>query len=86
MRINALINELLAYALEKGILEEADYAYATNLLIDFFGEKGFTKEEIKARDLDAILDDLTAYALENGILGEDDIVSRDNFKAKRSIY
>ncbi|MFY9422468.1 MAG: UDP-glucose--hexose-1-phosphate uridylyltransferase [Bacilli bacterium] len=82
MRINALINELLAYALEKGILEEADYAYATNLLIDFFGEKGFTKEEIKARDLDAILDDLTAYALENGILGEDDIVSRDNFKAK----
>lgn len=82
MRINQLINELLAYGLEKGILEEADYAYTANLLIDFFKQKEFQKEAVQVRDLDSILDDLTIYAIENGILENNDIVSRDNFKAK----
>ena len=82
MKINQLINELLAYGLEKGILEEADFTYTANLLIDFFKEKEFQKVEVKIRDLEAILADLTAYALENGILVNDDIVSQDNFKAK----
>lgn len=82
MKINTLINELLAYGLKKGILDEADFAYSANLLIDFFQEKEFAREEVEVRDLDLILYDLTKYALEKGILASDDIVSRDNFKAK----
>lgn len=82
MKINSLLNELLAYGLKKRILEEDDYPYATNLLLDLFREREFFPEEVQVREIDEILDDLTAYALARGILKEDDVVSRDNFKAK----
>ncbi|NLD26283.1 MAG: UDP-glucose--hexose-1-phosphate uridylyltransferase [Acholeplasmataceae bacterium] len=80
--INTLINELLNYGLQKNILAKENYSYTANVLIDFFGEKEFSKEEIAPRDIDAILDDMATYALTQGLLKNDDIVSIDNFKAK----
>jgi UDPglucose--hexose-1-phosphate uridylyltransferase len=82
MKINYLLNELLTYCLEKGILEEVDYLYTVNTLIEFFNQKEFSKEKVKVRELDLILDDLALYAFNNGILKENDVVSLDNFKAK----
>lgn len=45
--MNKKINQLLEYALKNGMIEEYDYDYAANLLIDLFGIHEFKREEVE---------------------------------------
>lgn len=82
MNINLLINELLTYGLEKGILAPENYMYTSNALIDLFNQTEFITEITNPREIDCILNDLAVYAYDNDIIKEDNVVTFDNFKAK----
>lgn len=45
--MNTKINQLLEYALKNGMIEEYDYDYSANLLIDLFGIYEFKREEVE---------------------------------------
>lgn len=81
-KINYLINELLDYAIEKGLISELDKAYSLAGLVDIFSLSSFAWEEIESgRKIHEILDDLTAYAISEG-LTEDTVTKRDLFDTK----
>ena len=82
MKLMMLINELLDYGLKKNILDEIDFDYDANLLIDLFCEKEFFRIATKPRSIEVILEELARVAYKRGIIKSDDIVSFDNFKAK----
>lgn len=45
--MNTKINQLLEYALENGMIEDYDYDYSANLLIDLFGIQEFKREQVE---------------------------------------
>lgn len=82
MNIMYLINELLDYGLSKKILNEQDFSYCANVLIDKFHINQFQRINTIPRFVDDILNDLAIYAYEIGIINSNDVVTLDNFKAK----
>ncbi|MCK9536688.1 MAG: UDP-glucose--hexose-1-phosphate uridylyltransferase [Bacilli bacterium] len=82
MKLITLVNELLDYGLQKNILDEIDFDYSANLLIDLFQEKNFRRIATTPRSIDEILEDLACCAYEKGIIESDDYITYDNFKAK----
>ena len=77
--INSYINALVAYGLEKGLIEEADRVYCTNGLINLLHESG---ADFDAPAADAplcdILGRLCDFAVEKGII-PDTVTERDLF-------
>ena len=55
-QMNTKINQLLEYALKNGMIEDYDYDYSANLLIDLFGIHEFKKEEVEDCSIYEILD------------------------------
>ncbi len=77
--IDRMIQSLIAYALDKGLLHPDDEQVATNALLERLKLDGYTKtEEPLETDLVKILDAMTDYAVEAGLI-EDDITLRDLF-------
>lgn len=62
--MNKKINQLLEYALKNGMIEEYDYDYAANLLIDLFGIHEFKREEVEDCSIYEILVFMLDYAVE----------------------
>ncbi len=77
--IDRMIQSLVAYGLEKGLLHPDDAQVATNALLERLKLDGYTKTaQPLERDLTKILNAMTDYAVETGLI-EDDITLRDLF-------
>ena len=46
-QMNTKINQLLEYALKNGMIQDYDYDYSANLLIDLFGINEFKREQVE---------------------------------------
>lgn len=80
--IYAHIDNLIAYGLEKGLIESEDVIYTRNLLLNALGLSDYKKESSdKKESLEETLKALLDYACENNII-EDNTVSRDLFDTK----
>lgn len=77
------IKKLVQYGMESGITPECERIYATNLLLDTFGESEYTEPETEYAkiDLEETLNELLDEAVKRGII-EDSIVYRDLFDTK----
>ena len=74
--MNTKINQLLEYALKNGMIEEYDYDYSANLLIDLFGIYEFKREEVEDCSIYEILDFMLDYAVEKGMI-QDTVTEKD---------
>ena len=75
-QMNTKINQLLEYALKNGMIEEYDYDYSANLLIDLFDIHEFKREEVEDCSIYEILDFMLDYAVEKGMI-QDTVTERD---------
>ncbi len=74
------VKALAEYALNKGLIEECEYIWAVNTIIDAIGSDSVPEIEIPDdAELNVILDALTDFAYEKGTLKENSIVYRDLF-------
>ncbi len=82
--IDQLISELVAYALQSGLVDDADKVYVTNGLLELFQRQDYQepKESGKPRQLHLILEDMLAFALSHGILEDDTVTMKDLFDTK----
>ena len=79
--INAAISKLATYALRTGLIEECEYMWAVNTILDTLKLDGYTDpgQEWGEIDLPAVLDELMDDAHARGVLTENSIVYRDLF-------
>ena len=77
------IKKLVQYGVESGITPECERIYATNLLLDAFGESEYTEPETEYAkiNLEETLNELLDEAVKRGII-ENSIVYRDLFDTK----
>ena len=77
------IKKLVQYGAESGITPECERIYATNLLLDAFGESEYTEPETEYAkiNLEEVLNELLDEAVKRGII-EDSVVYRDLFDTK----
>ena len=81
--INTLINELISYGTEQGLLERTDKVYAANRLLELFDAASFEETTItEHRPLADILEDCCQYAFEKGILEDITVTQKDLFDTK----
>ncbi|MGN0435254.1 MAG: UDP-glucose--hexose-1-phosphate uridylyltransferase [Wujia sp.] len=82
--IDKLINELVIYGINNGLVDQADKVFVTNSLLELFGVLEYTEttDEVTPRELNTILEEMLDYAHQNGILPEDTITMRDLFDTK----
>ncbi|MCM1181451.1 MAG: UDP-glucose--hexose-1-phosphate uridylyltransferase [Clostridium sp.] len=81
--INRLINELVVYGMENGLITNDDKVYVINHLLELFHLMEFREEDVdEKRALADILGDMLVYAHDMGILEEDTIVMKDLFDTK----
>ncbi len=77
------IKKLTQYGIDTGLLPECERIYATNLLLDLFGESNYEDSDIAGEELvlEDILSGLLDEAVSRGII-EDSIAYRDLFDTK----
>lgn len=74
------VRALTEYALNKGLIEECEYIWAENTVLDVIGADAVPEIDVPDdAELHIILDALTDYAYENGTLKENSVVYRDLF-------
>lgn len=79
--MNELINQLLDYGLENGMIKEVDVDYSANLLLDLFHLDYFERKECPKESIYTILDKMLAYAVENNMIS-DSITEKDLFDTR----
>lgn len=84
MNIQSEIKRLACYALDKGLIEEDEFYYSINLLLDVLNIDEFIDDGISYHDVDleTVLANLLSYAHENGILKNDCVLDRDLLDTK----
>ena len=82
-KLDESIAKLVQYGLEAELLTKAETVYATNLLLDLFGEREYEAPENipTGINLEETLSELLDIAVEKGLV-EDSIVFRDLFDTK----
>ena len=83
--ITTLIQELIAYGLDAGLITADDRIYTANRLLELFSltDDGEIQPVSKpVRPLCRILDDMLAYALEAGLIEDDTTTMKDLFDTK----
>ena len=76
------IEQLIGYALEKGLIEPCEEVYSRNMLLAVMGEDGFEASgAVEKRELCDILGELCDIAAQRGIIS-DSTENRDIFDAK----
>ena len=77
------IKQLTEYGIQKGLMEETDRIYATNLLLDALGLDGYEEPDSidKHAALEETLKGLLDYACEHKLIG-DSVVERDLLDAR----
>ncbi|MBR1863498.1 MAG: UDP-glucose--hexose-1-phosphate uridylyltransferase [Ruminococcus sp.] len=81
--IDKSIKKLVAYGLEKGLIEESDCVYTVNRILECLGLDEYNEPEdsFENVDLESTLRELLDYACEKGLC-EDTVVYRDLFDTK----
>ncbi len=84
MERNEAIAGLIAYGLEKGLIEEEDRIWAVNSLLDRLKADGYQEPEADMEKADKpslpqLLEALTTDAVERGVVEQDSVVYRDLF-------
>ena len=80
--IDKSIEKLVNYALEKGLIEEADRVWAENSLLAALGPESFERPaQAEPGRLEDILGELISYAVEKGLI-DDSITEKDLFDAR----
>ena len=83
-----LINKLVQYALQAGLIEDEDAVYTTNRLLELFELEDIQEGEEAAVSisgdftLEALLNSMLDYAYERGLLKDNSIVYRDLLDTK----
>lgn len=82
--INRLLDELISYGKNQGLIDPADECYTKNQLLALFGQESYEKSDFSGepRPVHKILEDLMEIALEMGILEDDTITAKDLFDTK----
>ncbi len=75
--IDGRIKQLVNYAVSRQLVEEADRAWATNVLLSHFGLSSYTDTEVEDAPLAEILEAMNDYAAANGLIAEDSVTYRD---------
>ena len=82
MRIEACIDSLVSYAMNKGLAEPVDHQVLINRLLDLLRMDDYTpSEEPMSEDLEEILAGILDYACEKGLC-DDNITARDLFDTR----
>ena len=82
MRIEACIDSLVSYAMNKGLAEPVDHQVLINRLLDLLRLDDYTpSEEPMSEDLEEILAGILDYACEKGLC-DDNITARDLFDTR----
>ena len=79
--IDHAISKLVQYALDTGLIEKSEYAWAVNAILEVLQRDSYTDprrhwEEI---DLSGVLEELTDDACARGVVKENSVVYRDLF-------
>ena len=79
--IDQAVSKLATYALRTGLIEESEYAWAVNTILDVLKLDSYTDpgEDWGEIDLAAVLEELLDDAHARGVLAEDSVVYRDLF-------
>jgi UDPglucose--hexose-1-phosphate uridylyltransferase len=81
-----LIQKLVIYGLNTGLVAEEDKIYTTNRLLELFGLEEYEVSEetadVAVEDLEDILSAMLDYAYEQGLMKENSVVYRDLFDTK----
>lgn len=82
--ITRIIDELIQYGLQNGLIAEADKVYTTNRLLELFNLSSYTPNDIvgSTRPIHEILDDALNYAVCNGLIEDDTITTKDLFDTR----
>lgn len=82
--IDRLIDELVRYGKQTGLVDPADEVYVKNRLLELFELNEYKESDVskETRPVHEILEDLLSYAHEKGILEEDTITLKDLFDTK----
>jgi UDPglucose--hexose-1-phosphate uridylyltransferase len=82
--INKLIDELVVYGMQTGLVDEIDAAYTKNKLLELFDEQFYAPSDFSGepRPVNEILDDMMVIAHEKGIMEDDTITTKDLFDTK----
>lgn len=76
--INSYINGLVAYAVEKGLIDEVDSIYAINRVLALLKLDDYKEEKALTLPLHELLNGITDFAVEKGLIN-DSITERDIF-------
>ena len=79
------IQNLVGYAVQKGLAEDSDRVYLSNLLLRELGLSVFSPDEPQADplpSLESMLADLCDYAAKTGLIPEDTVTQRDLFDTR----
>lgn len=82
MKIDNAIFELVSYALDRGLIEKCDEAYATGRVMEVLGVSDYAPCETSVRPLAEILSDMCDFAYEHGLIENNSVVYRDLFDTK----
>lgn len=83
MNVNEALSYLIKYAKKKGLIEEADTAYAINAVADLVGIAEPTLTETSSdASLSEVLNTFTDEAYKNGLIDGNTVVYRDLFDTK----
>ena len=79
--IDAAVSKLAAYALRAGLIEESEYTWAVNTILDVLKLDGYTDpgQEWGEIELAPVLEELLDDAHARGVLAENSVVYRDLF-------
>ncbi len=79
--MDAAVSKLATYALRTGLIEESEYVWAINTILDVLKLDGYTDpgQEWGEIDLAAVLEELLDDAHARGVLAENSVVYRDLF-------
>ena len=79
--INKYVCELIEYGIRRGLINEFDRNYATNLILDILKLDEFIEEKTEGLSLENILKNILDYACDKGLI-DNNIVERDLFDTK----
>ena len=77
--MNTTIRQLIDYAVQSGLIETEDRAYATNSLLAMLKISEYEDVDAAPADLESILKRINDYAVQNSLIEEDSVVYRDLF-------
>ncbi len=81
------IRQLIAYGIDKQLIEPEDEIYTRNLLLDLLKLDSYEETETgkkieTSKDLEQVLSDILDFGIERGIIRSDSVVFRDLFDTK----